>query len=87
MCQHDQDENRIPMNRRAVLKAGAATFAAAAVLPVFADDGEKDKYAPPAEPALPPSNMKLNLTADGSRGDRSSDRFSESEGRDLGRRW
>ena len=61
MCQHDQDENRIPMNRRAVLKAGAATFAAAAVLPVFADDGEKDKYAPPAEPALPPSNMKLNL--------------------------
>jgi nicotinamidase-related amidase len=49
------------MNRRAVLKAGAATVAAAAVLPVFADEGGKDKYAPPAEPALPPSNMKLNL--------------------------
>jgi nicotinamidase-related amidase len=61
MCQHDNEKNVISMNRRAVLKAGAATVAAAAVLPGFADGGENDKYAPPAEPALPPSNMKLNL--------------------------
>jgi nicotinamidase-related amidase len=50
------------MNRRAALKAGAAAVAAAAVLPRLADAGERsDKYAPPAEPALPPSTMKLNL--------------------------
>jgi nicotinamidase-related amidase len=49
------------MDRRAVLKASAATVAAAAVLPGLAVAGESDKYAPPAEPALPPSNMKLNL--------------------------
>ncbi len=61
MCQHDKDKSGTSMNRRAVLKAGAATVAAAAVLPGFAGDGGNDKYAPPAEPALPPSNMKLNL--------------------------
>jgi nicotinamidase-related amidase len=61
MCQHDNDNGSTSMNRRAALKAGAATVAAAAVLPGFADAGENDKYAPPAEPALPPSTMKLNL--------------------------
>lgn len=33
------------MNRRAVFKAGAATVAAAAILPGLADAGEKDRYA------------------------------------------
>jgi len=61
MCQHDKDKSGSSMNRRAVLKAGAAAVAAAAVLPRLADAGESDKYAPPAEPALPPSTMKLNL--------------------------
>jgi nicotinamidase-related amidase len=61
MCKNHKDEGGNSMNRRTVLKAGAATVAAAVVLPGVADAGGKDKYAPPAEPALPPSNMKLNL--------------------------
>jgi nicotinamidase-related amidase len=61
MCQRHKDKSGTSMNRRAALKAGAATVAAAAVLPVFAEDGGNNKYAPPVELALPPSNMKLNL--------------------------
>ena len=61
MCQHDEDQSRTSINRRAALKACVATVAAAAVPLGLADAGEGDKYAPPAEPALPPSNMKLNL--------------------------
>jgi nicotinamidase-related amidase len=61
MCDDDSNKSEATMDRRTALKAGAATVAAAAVLPVFAGEGGKDKYAPPAEPALPPSTMKLNL--------------------------
>ena len=61
MCQHDNENKEDFINRRTALKAGAATVAAAVVLPGFADDSADDKYAPPAEPALPASTMKLNL--------------------------
>jgi nicotinamidase-related amidase len=61
MCDHHKENDGIVINRRAALKAGAATIAAAAVSPVFAGEAKSDKYAPPAEPALPPSDMKLNL--------------------------
>jgi nicotinamidase-related amidase len=51
------------MDRRALLKTGAATIAAAAAagIPSGAADAANSKYAPPAKPGLPPSNMKLNL--------------------------
>ena len=61
MCQFDKDKSGTSIDRRAVLKAGAATVAAAAVLPGFASADGNDKYAPPTEPALPPATMKLNL--------------------------
>ncbi len=68
MCDHhgDHDHNRASregVGRRAVLKAGAAatTAVSAAGLAVSVADAAPDKYAPPANPALPPSDMKLKL--------------------------
>ncbi len=68
MCDHhgNHDDSRASgegVGRRAVLKAGAAatTAVAAAGLAVRVADAAPDKYAPPANPALPPSDMKLKL--------------------------
>ena len=56
-------ENFAGIDRRNFLKASAATTAAIAVTGVAAGsvNAASDKYAPPANPALPPSDMKLNL--------------------------
>ena len=66
MCDH-HDTNGVSGNperiqkidRRKFLTTGAAVSAAAAVAP--AASAAEDPYAPPAKPALPPSDMKLNL--------------------------
>ena len=51
------------LDRRSVLKTGAAAVvASAAVVGLGSDDvqAQNDPYAPPAKGALPPSNMKLD---------------------------
>jgi nicotinamidase-related amidase len=66
MCEHDelQDNGRdkIVSNRRKFLKSGVATAAAVTVLGSSqVANAATDPYADPAEPALPPSNMVLDL--------------------------
>lgn len=66
MCEHDelQDNGRDKMvsNRRKFLKSGVATAAAVTVLGSSqVANAATDPYADPAEPALPPSNMVLDL--------------------------
>jgi len=52
------------MSRRDALRGGivAGAAAAATVAGATAADAQTDPYADPAEPALPPSNMKLDLS-------------------------
>ena len=60
---HDHDETRI--SRRTALRGGvAATVAAAstAAAATAANAQNANPYADPAEPVLPPSNMKLDLS-------------------------
>ena len=61
---HEQ-ANEAGLDRRRLLQAGAAAGAAVAAAGVATVSSQAeagtDKYAPPAKPALPPSNMKLNL--------------------------
>ncbi len=59
---HGKSKDQGP-GRRDFLKAGAAATAAAAVAATVgaAPAQAAGKYDPPAKPALPPSNMKLNL--------------------------
>lgn len=62
MCEHRDEEG---INRRQALRGGiAATAAAAAVVGtgVASASAESDPYAEPAEPALPPSDMTLDLS-------------------------
>ncbi|MEP3844376.1 MAG: cysteine hydrolase [Paracoccaceae bacterium] len=59
---HDNDETRI--SRRAALRGGvAATVAAASTAAATSASAQSaNPYADPAEPALPPSDMKLDLS-------------------------
>jgi len=66
-CQHHESQHLVPDNasRRNFLRAGAAITAAAASSVVATATAAEaaaatDKYADPAKPALPPSNMKLD---------------------------
>ncbi len=71
MCEHHDDlghggrgsGQNSGIDRRRFLGAGVATTAAVAAAGVLTNTAEAaaDKYAPPAKPALPPSDMKLNL--------------------------
>ena len=67
MClDHDHDAIESgagrPVGRRSLLKAGAAATAAAAATGLMAGAANAaSPYDPPAKPALPPSDMKLNL--------------------------
>ncbi len=60
---HHGHENQDKIGRRALLKTGAAAVAAAAAVGFSPGSAEakSGKYDPPAKPALPPSNMKLDL--------------------------
>ena len=62
MCEnHDQK----PISRRAALKSGIALAGAGIVAAGAGSQSAQaadDPYAEPAKPALPPSNMKLNLS-------------------------
>ena len=62
--QNDYENEEGEHPRRHFLKAGAAAAAtvAAAGFSGSASAASDDPYAPPAEPALPPSNMELDLT-------------------------
>ncbi|GLQ35995.1 hypothetical protein GCM10007939_22790 [Amylibacter marinus] len=66
MCQCDDPKhNHGRITRRAALRGGVATTvtaAAAAATTTSAQAQTANPYAPPAEPALPPSNMKLDLS-------------------------
>lgn len=66
MCDcHDHDHEPKKMSRRAALRGGlTATAAAAAVVTgtSSASAQETNPYADPKEPALPPSDMKLDLS-------------------------
>ncbi len=63
MCSsHDHDPKKL--SRREALRGGVATAAAAVAATAAATttaNADTDPYAEPAEPALPPSDMKLNL--------------------------
>lgn len=64
MCKthnHDHAEDEVcgVSRRHALLAAGAAAIAGATTIPARAEAEADDPYAPPAEPALPPSNMVL----------------------------
>ena len=62
MCEHHDHK---PINRRQALKGGAAVAAAAAAVTAAASTqaaAADDPYAPPKEPALPPSDMVLDLS-------------------------
>lgn len=61
--QNDYENEEGEHPRRHFLKAGAAAAAtvAAAGFSGSASAASDDPYAPPAEPALPPSNMELDL--------------------------
>jgi biuret amidohydrolase len=60
MC---ENHNKKPINRRQALKGGIAVAAAVAASGVAAKDAlaAEDPYADPKKPALPPSDMKLDL--------------------------
>jgi len=62
MCGNHDDKS---IDRRQVLRGGLATSALAVVATTAGAAGAsaaEDPYADPAEPALPPSNMELDLT-------------------------
>ncbi|OYX45053.1 MAG: isochorismatase [Rhodobacterales bacterium 32-67-9] len=60
MCDtHDHDHACGVSRRGALFGVGAAALTGAATIPARADAQEVDPYAPPAEPALPPSTMAL----------------------------
>jgi nicotinamidase-related amidase len=63
--QQIQDQQPEAPERRKALKAGLASAAIAAAgfgtVPLAAQAAEKDPYADPEKPALPPSNMRLDL--------------------------
>ncbi|MDW3181541.1 cysteine hydrolase [Roseobacter sp.] len=62
---HDHHHNRQTLTRRAALRGGVAATAAAASVAVGATAAsaqQADPYAAPAEPALPPSDMELDLS-------------------------
>ncbi|MEX3007674.1 cysteine hydrolase [Hoeflea sp. TYP-13] len=62
MCEH---HNHKTINRRQALKSGIAVAAAAASATTLAAknaSAEDDPYADPAKPALPPSDMELDLS-------------------------
>ena len=59
MCSHHDHRG---VNRRQALRTGvAATAAAIAVSATGASQAADNPYADPAEPALPPSDMKLDI--------------------------
>lgn len=61
----DHNHSHPTFTRRAALRGGAAATAAAASVVAgtqAANAQEADPYAPPAEPALPPSDMQLDLS-------------------------
>lgn len=64
MCNNDNNDtahrhDRGVTRRGALLGAGAATVAGAALAPAGAQAQQSDVYAAPADPALPPSDMVL----------------------------
>ena len=66
MCptdKHDCEHDSQAISRRGALKGGLAATAAAVAVGAGAVNASaaEDPYAPPAEPALPPSDMKLDL--------------------------
>ncbi|WP_299704649.1 cysteine hydrolase [uncultured Tateyamaria sp.] len=61
----DHKHDRTNITRRAALRGGVAATATAASVAVGAHSAsaqQANPYADPAEPALPPSNMKLDLS-------------------------
>jgi len=63
MGNHHSKDPHDCIDRRNFLKVGALATAAVAATGIGAGTAyaHSDKYAPPANPALPPSDMKLNL--------------------------
>jgi nicotinamidase-related amidase len=65
MCKHEKSKDRNPKraaNRHRFLKTGLVSMVAATVLASsLVASAASDPYADPAEPALPPSNMVLDL--------------------------
>ncbi|WP_299867299.1 cysteine hydrolase [uncultured Roseobacter sp.] len=62
---HNHHHNRQTLTRRAALRGGVAATAAAASVAVgttAATAQQANPYAAPAEPALPPSDMELDLS-------------------------
>ncbi|WP_299962466.1 cysteine hydrolase [uncultured Roseobacter sp.] len=62
---HDHHHNHQTLTRRAALRGGVAATAVAASVAVGATAAsaqQADPYAAPAEPALPPSDMELDLS-------------------------
>jgi len=62
---HDHDHNNGHISRRTALRGGMAASVAGAATAIGAGSASAqaaDPYADPAEPALPPSNMKLDLS-------------------------
>lgn len=65
MCNgHDRDhkDDHPHISRRAAITGAAAVGAAAATTVASSAAAQENPYANPAEPALPPSNMKLDLS-------------------------
>lgn len=65
MCNHHDDDKSDRLDRRSFLTtasvAGVASAAAATGLAAGSAQAAEDPYADPAEPALPPSDMTLDL--------------------------
>ncbi len=66
MCDHHGNDEQVGIDRRSLLKTGALATAAVAATGLgtgaaYAASGD-DPYADPAEPALPPGGMVLNLS-------------------------
>jgi nicotinamidase-related amidase len=63
MCDHHTNDKHGGIDRRNFLKTSVLATAAVAATGIGAGTAyaHSDKYAPPAKPALPPSDMKLNL--------------------------
>ena len=63
MCDHHTNDKHGVTDRRNFLKTSVLATAAVAATGIGAGMAyaASDKYAPPANPALPPSDMKLNL--------------------------
>jgi len=69
MCNHHDHDEKKELSRRQALRGGLMAAGAAAVAGVAATSSaqaakmaDKDPYADPEKPALPPSNMKLDLS-------------------------